>query len=76
LFFGRIDSEWIRDAGPGRLAIGANEEEEVLLGTQEIRQKITVTYEQIVGVYIPPTGSTNKIQVVSAERYPISVKTG
>jgi hypothetical protein len=76
LFFGRIDSEWVRDAGSGRLAIGANKEEEVLLGTQEIKQKITVTYEQIVGIYIPPTGSTNKIQVVAAERYPISVKTG
>jgi hypothetical protein len=76
LFFGRIDSDWIRDAGSGRLAIGANKEEEVLIGTQEIKQKITVTYEQIVGIYIPPTGSTLKLQVVSAERYPILVKTG
>jgi hypothetical protein len=76
LFFGRIDSDWVRDAGAGRLAVDANKEEEVLLGTQEVKQKITVTYEQIVGIYIPPAGFTHKIQVVSAERYPISVKTG
>jgi hypothetical protein len=76
LFFGRIDSEWMRDAGPGRLAIGANDEEEVLLGKQEPKQKITIVYEIIVGIYIPPNGSTNQFQVIAAERYPISVKTG
>ncbi|MDR2538160.1 MAG: hypothetical protein LBC43_00680 [Bifidobacteriaceae bacterium] len=73
LFFGRIDSKWTRDAGKNRLAVAANEEEDILLGQQAAKQKIEATYEHMVAIYIPPSGSTNKFQVFAAERYPIKV---
>jgi hypothetical protein len=73
LFFGRIDSKWTRDAGSGRLAVAANDEEEAVMGKKTVKQKIEAIYEQIVAIYIPPSGSTNKFQVFAAERYPIKV---
>jgi len=74
IMFVRIDETINRNAGTGRLSIAGNSEEKILLGDQDVTQKMKVKYELILAFYVPKEDSDEKISLIGAERYPTSVE--
>ncbi len=71
LVVAQIDSTWNRNAGGGRQSLPASDSEEVLFGKSTPTSKISVSYINVVAIYVPPVDSSGKIRVIGAERQPV-----
>ena len=74
LVVARIDSQWKRSAGEGRKSLPASDAEKALFGSGTATSVMTVTYVNVVALYIPPANSGKQVVAVGAERQPVAVK--
>jgi hypothetical protein len=74
LIVGQIDSAWTRSTGNGANATAASDAEKAIFGSQTATTSLTATYINIVAIYVPPKNAGTTMQVVGAERYPVSVR--
>ncbi|MBO6098433.1 MAG: hypothetical protein J6O87_03175 [Aeriscardovia sp.] len=73
LVIAQINSTWVRNAGPGGQATPATAAEKALF-TSKPSQTLTVKYVNAVALFIPSSSKGTKIEVLGAEREPVSVK--
>jgi hypothetical protein len=73
LVVGAIQSKWTRTAGANALATPASDVEKAIFSSIAYSKVIEATYANFVAIYIPSANSSDKVQVLGAERYPIYV---
>ena len=74
LVVGRIDSEWVRQAGDGRESLPASDDEKALFADGKATSTMKVTYVNVVAIYIPPEGASKTMTAVGADRMPVKVE--
>ncbi|MBR4399951.1 MAG: hypothetical protein IKT06_03380 [Aeriscardovia sp.] len=70
----QINSVWTRNAGKGGTAKPATSAEKALFSSSKPSQFLTAKYVNVVALFIPSSSKGTKIEVLGAEREPVSVK--
>ena len=73
LVIAQINSVWTRNAGKGGTAKPATSAEKALFSSTP-SQSLTAQYVNVVAFFIPSSSKGTKIEVLGAEREPVSVK--